>query len=346
MATMVESRKSSSLCLLVVFAQLLLFGGVLSAPTNVTSQDAAKDDPPTSRPVIGVSKNLNRTETKGLTTVAEPTTMTRPAVRTTTPSRPTAAPQPAAASQPAAVSRPAAPLPPRQTEPVPAEPVPAEPVPAASDRTETSRPKVDGGKSTVVIASSDGHVDEETPQRESGAANATEPPAALETTKADERAAGAEETTVLLPAETAPEEFEPDRPAGGGVGDDDGYDDEGDGQEAYVDGMYPMETNQDEGQTAVRLETPDVKEDVSYKMPGVYSAEDEDSHFFMHLVILAFLVAIIYITYHNKRKIFSLAQSRRWKESLCSRSTVEYHRLDQNVDEAMPSLKMTRDYIF
>lgn len=32
-------------------------------------------------------------------------------------------------------------------------------------------------------------------------------------------------------------------------------------------------------------------------------AEDEDSHFFFHLVILAFLVAIVYITYHNKRKV-------------------------------------------
>ena len=45
-------------------------------------------------------------------------------------------------------------------------------------------------------------------------------------------------------------------------------------------------------------------------------------------------------------QIFLLAQSRRWRDSLCSRNNVEYHRLDQNVAEAMPSLKMTRDYIF
>ncbi|XP_072302170.1 keratinocyte-associated transmembrane protein 2 [Eucyclogobius newberryi] len=75
-------------------------------------------------------------------------------------------------------------------------------------------------------------------------------------------------------------------------------------------------------------------------------AEEQNSHFFFHLVILAFLVAIVYITYHNKRKIFLLAQSRRWRDSLCSRNTVEYHRLDTNVNEAMPSLKITRDYIF
>uniref|UniRef100_A0A8C7XNU1 Chromosome 5 open reading frame 15 n=1 Tax=Oryzias sinensis TaxID=183150 RepID=A0A8C7XNU1_9TELE len=77
-----------------------------------------------------------------------------------------------------------------------------------------------------------------------------------------------------------------------------------------------------------------------------YNAEDQDSHFFFHLVILAFLVAIVYITYHNKRRILLLVQSRRWKDGLCSRNTVEYRRLDQNVNEAMPSLKMTSDYIF
>ncbi|XP_072518390.1 keratinocyte-associated transmembrane protein 2 [Salminus brasiliensis] len=87
------------------------------------------------------------------------------------------------------------------------------------------------------------------------------------------------------------------------------------------------------------------KIDVHMKDTTIYNTQDEDSHFFFHLVIIAFLVAIVYITYHNKRKIMLLAQSRRWREGLCSRS-VEYHRLDQNVHEAMPSLKMTNDYIF
>lgn len=40
-----------------------------------------------------------------------------------------------------------------------------------------------------------------------------------------------------------------------------------------------------------------------YKEQDSYNTEDEDSHFFFHLVILAFLVAIVYITYHNKRKV-------------------------------------------
>ncbi|XP_009462605.1 PREDICTED: keratinocyte-associated transmembrane protein 2 [Nipponia nippon] len=78
---------------------------------------------------------------------------------------------------------------------------------------------------------------------------------------------------------------------------------------------------------------------------GLEEEEEEDSHFFFHLVVVAFLVAVVYVTYHNKRKIFLLVQSRRWRDGLCSR-TVEYHRLDQNVNEAMPSLKITNDYVF
>lgn len=82
----------------------------------------------------------------------------------------------------------------------------------------------------------------------------------------------------------------------------------------------------------------------SFKIPSS-NVEEEDSHFFFHLIIFAFCIAIVYITYHNKRKIFLLAQSRKWRDGLCSK-TVEYHRLDQNVNEAMPSLKITNDYIF
>uniref|UniRef100_A0A673GTF0 Keratinocyte-associated transmembrane protein 2 n=1 Tax=Sinocyclocheilus rhinocerous TaxID=307959 RepID=A0A673GTF0_9TELE len=80
------------------------------------------------------------------------------------------------------------------------------------------------------------------------------------------------------------------------------------------------------------------------KDTSIYT-QDQDSHFFFHLVIIALLVAIVYITYHNKRKLMLLAQSRRWRDGFCSRG-VEYHRLEQNVNEAMPSLKMTNDYIF
>lgn len=82
----------------------------------------------------------------------------------------------------------------------------------------------------------------------------------------------------------------------------------------------------------------------SFKTPSS-DIDEEDSHFFFHLIIFAFCIAVVYITYHNKRKIFLLVQSRKWRDGLCSK-TVEYHRLDQNVNEAMPSLKITNDYIF
>ncbi|KAJ7997156.1 hypothetical protein DPEC_G00226030 [Dallia pectoralis] len=90
----------------------------------------------------------------------------------------------------------------------------------------------------------------------------------------------------------------------------------------------------------------DEPSDMGSKDSNIYTPQDEDSHFFFHLIILVLLVAIVYITYHNKRKIFLLAQSGRWRDGLCSRNNVKYHRLDQNVNEAMPSLKMTQDYIF
>ncbi|XP_041658069.1 keratinocyte-associated transmembrane protein 2 [Cheilinus undulatus] len=127
--------------------------------------------------------------------------------------------------------------------------------------------------------------------------------------------------------------------------DDDEDGNYGDGDDE--DNMFES-NNSFKEETVNRLQ-PEVAEGIvvtHIKESDGYSSEDEDSHFFFHLVILAFLVAIVYITYHNKRKIFLLAQSRRWKDGLCSRNTVEYHRLDQNVNEAMPSLKMTRDYIF
>ncbi|XP_014712230.2 keratinocyte-associated transmembrane protein 2 [Equus asinus] len=89
----------------------------------------------------------------------------------------------------------------------------------------------------------------------------------------------------------------------------------------------------------------EIEQSVRSLKPPSSNIEEEDSHFFFHLIIFAFCIAVVYITYHNKRKIFLLVQSRKWRDGLCSK-TVEYHRLDQNVNEAMPSLKITNDYIF
>ncbi|XP_061558451.1 keratinocyte-associated transmembrane protein 2 [Phycodurus eques] len=350
MATMGRIRKSSSLCLLVVSLQLMLHGGVLSAPPNLTPEDATTKKAglhlPSSPPPTTVNKIATQTDTKVLSTQAEAVSSTHHNI----PDK--------------ALVQPDAP----QTKTV-------QPHTPQVKQTKVSQPETmenDDDKSLVVIGSSDNDP-KQTHNETKGATlqvvnttsspNASKTPETAHIAKTPEPTKpGAEETTAfdVKPSEaqtaTTLQDLESDllQPAGKDVTthvdpDDDDYDGDDD-QDAYGDGLYRLEGNEDDGkdtdQTEIRLETPDVKEDVSYKLPGVYNTEDEDSHFFFHLVILAFLVAIIYITYHNKRKILLLVQSRRWKDSLCSRSTVEYHRLDQNVNEAMPSLKMTRDYIF
>ncbi|XP_016053047.1 PREDICTED: keratinocyte-associated transmembrane protein 2 isoform X2 [Miniopterus natalensis] len=117
----------------------------------------------------------------------------------------------------------------------------------------------------------------------------------------------------------------------------------------YGEPDYDWTTNPREDESSETLEENrgymEIEQSVrSFKTPSS-NIEEEDSHFFFHLIIFAFCIAVIYITYHNKRKIFLLVQSRKWRDGLCSK-TVEYHRLDQNVNEAMPSLKITNDYIF
>lgn len=58
-------------------------------------------------------------------------------------------------------------------------------------------------------------------------------------------------------------------------------------------------------QSKNRLPEPEADEQDFTRFKDSYNSEVEDSHFFFHLVTLAFLVAIIYITYHNKRKVRS-----------------------------------------
>ncbi|XP_034033868.1 keratinocyte-associated transmembrane protein 2 [Thalassophryne amazonica] len=134
-------------------------------------------------------------------------------------------------------------------------------------------------------------------------------------------------------------------------GDDDGYgDDDATDRDDDAGDLIEQSLSENDQRNNGQLQPDRTHEEPNrehgYNAKGLYNSEDEDSHFFFHLVILAFLVAIVYITYHNKRKILLLAQSHRWRENLCSRNTVDYHRLDQNVNEAMPSLKITRDYVF
>lgn len=80
--------------------------------------------------------------------------------------------------------------------------------------------------------------------------------------------------------------------------DDDDDDDDEDGANNLFENLEDIKL-----QTESRLQPPDGLEMTRYKGADSYNSEDEDSHFFFHLVILAFLVAIAYITYHNKRKV-------------------------------------------
>lgn len=83
--------------------------------------------------------------------------------------------------------------------------------------------------------------------------------------------------------------------------DDSDYEDGFDTDATYVSNL----DNKDQSKN--RLSEPDGLDFIRYQ--DSYNSEDEDSHFFFHLVILAFLVAIIYITYHNKRKVRGRALS-------------------------------------
>lgn len=79
----------------------------------------------------------------------------------------------------------------------------------------------------------------------------------------------------------------------------------------YEDDEYEKDFNQDffsQDDTNIKNLPKDLTEspgkiDIHMKDTTIYATQDEDSHFFFHLVIIALLVAIMYITYHNKRKV-------------------------------------------
>jgi len=86
--------------------------------------------------------------------------------------------------------------------------------------------------------------------------------------------------------------------------DDDEEEEDDDGEVSYFNSVDEKSERIDDSKDQIdnRQHVDDV--DVTGpKGADTYNSEDEDSHFFFHLVILAFLVAIVYITYHNKRKV-------------------------------------------
>ncbi len=92
-------------------------------------------------------------------------------------------------------------------------------------------------------------------------------------------------------------------------GDDDDGDGDGDDDGINLGENFNEPPQNSEGVRKTPF-PPDSPEETIVQSKGttIYT-QDEDSHFFFHLVIIAFLVAIVYITYHNKRKVsFTCAQ--------------------------------------
>lgn len=89
-------------------------------------------------------------------------------------------------------------------------------------------------------------------------------------------------------------------------GDDD--DNDGDYSDSFDSDDAYASSPGNKVQSKNRAPEPDAQDFARFR--DSYNSEDEDSHFFFHLVILAFLVAIMYITYNNKRKVRSDRQQR------------------------------------
>ncbi|KAM4726901.1 keratinocyte-associated transmembrane protein 2 isoform 2-T2 [Anableps anableps] len=333
-----QSRRNIYIFGLIIFLQLLI-NGCLSAPANKASQNGSAD--------LGSNHSTTLSSVGAMSDVM--TTIQRPAT--------TASPKNTTTTAAAATTTTTTTIKPTSTEPT-----------DVSKRTPelktTPQSKIDHVMPPASVSENTKSTNATTPARVSssktppskttphsapeGPTSAVKVPQPEETeTEEPKSDIKSTSTTTLSTAEgTAPQLLNADKQSETAIILEspkfDNYDDGDDDEDDYQDSDDFLVNSFDEKK--------ENKDQVDIKQPvnevDSFNSEEQDSHFFFHLVILAFLVAIVYITYHNKKKIFLLVQSRRWKEGLCSRNNTEYHRLDQNVNEAMPSLKMTRDYIF